>query len=113
MKTLLKDDRGYIQFLIEVAEDVDHSMDFKVYEVNAWACDGKNTPCETELYIHGTIKWDGCSHVYFGECDEEEMPSGYLHLCGKRYWEKHNKMMTALWDLASVTVEGWDEDVAG
>ena len=111
MKTLLEDG-GYILFQIEVAENVAHSMEFKVYEVMGWACDGENSPCGTELYVHGLIKWDGCSHVYFGEC-EGGFPNGYLHLCGKDYWEKHNKMMTALWDLASVTIEGWDAGVAG
>lgn len=29
-------------------------------------------------YINGTVKWDGCSHIYFG--DKE----GYIHLCGSR-----------------------------
>ena len=28
-------------------------------------------------YISGTVKWDGCSHYYFGD-------EGYLHLCGKQ-----------------------------
>ena len=37
---------------------------------------------EAQPYIRGVVKWDGCSHYYFG--DEE----GYLHLCGK-YDIKH------------------------
>lgn len=30
-----------------------------------------------ERFIDGYIKWDGCSHFWFGDSD------GYLHLCGK------------------------------
>lgn len=31
-----------------------------------------------ETYLHGSVKWDGCSHYYFGNNDIK----GYLHLCG-------------------------------
>lgn len=29
-----------------------------------------------ERFVAGTVKWDGCSHLNFGDSD------GYLHLCG-------------------------------
>lgn len=112
MKPLLTDDIGFMEFLIEVEEDVECSMDFKVYEVSSCECDLEHTPIDTELYIHGTIRWDGCSHVYFGNSSENGISNGYLHLCGKRCWEKHNKMMSALFDLASVTIKHWNKDVA-
>ena len=58
-------DGGYINFLIKIitkGEDLQYRMEFEVYEVNSWECDDSNTPAETELYLEGTIKWDGCSH---------------------------------------------------
>jgi len=30
-----------------------------------------------DKYISGSVKWDGCSHYYFGD------ENGYIHLCGK------------------------------
>lgn len=33
-------------------------------------------PHEAEPFIAGSVKWDGCSHMWFGNKD------GYLHLCG-------------------------------
>jgi hypothetical protein len=39
--------------------------------------DDTDTIDEAQTLIHGKVKWDGCSHYYFG--DEE----GYIHLCGK------------------------------
>lgn len=35
---------------------------------------------EAQTLFRGSVKWDGCSHVTFG--DEE----GYIHLCGKYNW---------------------------
>jgi hypothetical protein len=34
-----------------------------------------------ERFIDGWIKWDGCSHINFGD------ENGYLHLCGGRHYE--------------------------
>lgn len=110
MKPLLKDSEDYIQFFIEMEKDVAYSMNFKVYEVGGWMCDEDNTPTDLELYVHGTIKWDGCSHVYFG--GDFDNPNGYLHLCGKDYWEKHNKVMTEIFKVGSETIEHYNKDVA-
>ena len=69
-------------------------VDFKVYEIMAEETDGKflyegiggcgaddKMTDDTEkanTYIHGSVKWDGCSHFYFGDSDN----SGYIHFCG-------------------------------
>lgn len=31
---------------------------------------------DAERYIDGSVKWDGCTHINFGD------ENGYLHLCG-------------------------------
>lgn len=33
-------------------------------------------PRQAEPFIRGSVKWDGCSNLHFGDDD------GYLHLCG-------------------------------
>jgi len=37
--------------------------------------------------VKGKVKWDGCSHVCFGNAPEPGgEPSGYIHLCGRHCW---------------------------
>ena len=107
MKPLMTNEYGFINFMIQVEDYVEYSMRFKVFEVTGWKADEYKTPDEMELYVRGTIKWDGCSHVYFGENDD-----GYLHLCGKSSWDDHCKMMEALWDLAAKTITKFNKSVA-
>jgi hypothetical protein len=106
METLIKED-DTVLFLIEFEGDFESSATFNVFEVLCW--DGEtNEVTGTEKYLHGYIKWDGCSHVWFGK---EDNP-GYLHLCGKGFFERHKQVMDAIWDICSKRIIGWDEDVA-
>ena len=86
--------------------DGDAHVDFACYEVVAWSADsnGRYTVKEFERkgaeqsldgtvtidrldeaqpLFHGMIKWDACSHVYFGGADN----AGYIHLCGAEKWQ--------------------------
>ena len=83
----------YIKELeIEVIyENKEYAVDFTCYEVTGTDSEGKriyqplngnggdftDDISKAEVFFKGYIKWDGCSHVFFG--DEQ----GYLHLCGK------------------------------
>lgn len=44
--------------------------------------DTTSKPTEAENYFNGYIKWDKCSHFYFG--DKE----GYLHICGQKNFKQ-------------------------
>lgn len=33
---------------------------------------------EANRLVDGYVKWDGCSHVHFGDLDSD----GYMHMCG-------------------------------
>ena len=105
---------GYTNFLIKVlnsGDDLKYRMEFEVYEVSGWECDEEHTPAETELYLEGSIKWDGCSHVWFGEKDENGKQEGYLHLCGKTYWARHAELMVKIYELAEKTITGYDAEL--
>lgn len=105
MKTLIKDDE-YIKFQIEFEEgDFEASASFTVYEVTSWDAD-TNEVLETEQYLKGYIKWDGCSHIWFGK------ENGYLHLCGKQFFENHKKVMDAIWDVCSKKIKSFDNELA-
>lgn len=86
---------GYPQFLIDVEDDVKYRMDFKLYEVGHW--DGNKNPVQVELYMRGSIKWDGCADFRFGP---EDPPGGFIHLCSHGGLEDHCRVMNALFELA-------------
>ncbi len=114
---LVVDEDGLINFLMKVVDkDTEYRLNFEVYEVGAWVenetTGAYDVPCDLELYLSGVIKWDGCSRIYFGEQDEKENPSGYLHLCGKIYWQKHCQVMSEIYEYAEKTIKKYAPDVA-
>jgi hypothetical protein len=74
----------------------DYHVDFKLWEITGFDPQEKlpmfgqdMESIETDRDkvqpdIRGTVKFDGCSHVYFGP--EEDEP-GYMHLCGEPAWK--------------------------
>lgn len=97
-------DKWMPDFLIEWHKAEDHYAEFTVYEVTSWEMD--NIPCDYERYISGEIKWDGCSHITFGD------ENGYIHLCGKHDFDKHCNLLQALWDVCSKRIKSFDSEIA-
>lgn len=105
MEVLIKRD-DYIEYYIETEPNKEFNLDFKVWQVNSWTME--NEPCmdDLEMFIKGIIKWDGCSHIYFGDED------GYLHLCGNKYFEDVKKVLDAVWRKAENEITRFSKDVA-
>lgn len=103
MEILIKEN-GYVNFLIEYVDIQEHSITFKVEQVVSWETDDNNTVSETEHYLKGDIRWDGCSHFNFGN------ENGYMHLCGKSCYNNMTKVLEALWKVASEKIKNWDKD---
>ena len=98
---------------IEVSDDTP-SLDFRVYEITGhsqnkdgeWSVplfEKKGAQSSEELtenideaqtLIRGYIKWDSCSHIYFG--DEE----GYIHVCGGKSWFNLMEAIKRIWAIA-------------
>jgi hypothetical protein len=94
---------GYVQFVVEYTTGKS-SMTGIVKDVGGWDTKS-NTPVMLDDYMSFYIKWDGCSHVWFGEPEDPDDPhdsprDGYLHLCGKHCWQDHIRVLNHLWDLA-------------
>ena len=70
--------------------------DIKIYERKGSKSSEDTTTIieEAQTYIEGTIKWDACSHVTFGDED------GYIHICGGRSWRQHIELMERVFGLA-------------
>lgn len=106
MQPLLTDEHGYVLFLIKIKPNTIINMDFEVVEVVSWEGDGSKLPGNTELYLEGCIKWDGCSHIWFG-AKENGRRDGYIHMCGEDAWKNHAAVMLALFELAKKTIPGF------
>lgn len=117
--------------LIETYEDIDltvkysyeeHWVDFEAYEIvargqnenksfdvlqyekkngnNEWV---ENIE-EAQTLIHGAVKWDGCSHFYFGD------ENGYIHICGKRPMKNLIKAMEEIYNRSGELMESSIDD---
>ena len=102
-KFFIKDSKyDYQAFKVEYdEEELKFRFDFKVFEVAGWD-PVDNTPIDFEEYLSGVIKWDECSHIHIAN-------KGYLHLCGKQFWDNHVKLMQTLFEFASKNIAKWDE----
>ena len=109
-KLMIQDDSGYYWFKLVTKELRDFVWDFELYQCTQWTMDKKQDAFE--LYLQGSIKWDGCSHIWFGEKDEQDKTDGYLHLCGGWYWELHSRVMYEIWDLAPIVIKNFDKETA-
>lgn len=76
----------------EIHEAVGSDLDGSnlCYEKFAWSDCGDTVVGVLEAcpQVRGTVKWDGCSNVRFGNAEmPEKEPDGYLHLCGRASWK--------------------------
>lgn len=107
---------GDLDFTI-VATVESHRVEFTVYDIFGWQ-DGRPvwhrkgsadymdvvfTLEESEPYLHGTVKWDGCSDWHF---DEQERVM--LHGCTKADVQRFGDVMAYCWDWAAELLPTWD-----
>jgi hypothetical protein len=105
----LSDDTSGTTFWLEDVKVEEFRWEFKVYESRCYSATFEELePDDIDLYVSGTIKWDGCSHVYFGTVDDKTGYDGYIHLCGAGCWEDHVKLMSYLWSKAPSNIAKWD-----
>lgn len=79
-----------------------------------FSLDGANYTEDPELapqLVSGSIRWDGCSHLYVGESGFGE--GGYLHFCGQSDFAAFEFVLRRVRELALQHVDRLDNDVAG
>lgn len=86
---------------LEQADGADGPFDVPCYEQDGALNSMETTtdPRKAERYIGGTVKWDGCSHVYFGRSD------GYLHICGVEDWTKLATFLPLIYERCGELME--------
>jgi hypothetical protein len=104
MREVLIEDTGTIQFYITFDAYRDASTTFKVEQVISWNL--REEPIETEVYLTGSMKWDGCTNIDFGG-------ESCLHLCGYWHFKKHYEVLEALMKRCSEVIIGFDKKQAG
>lgn len=57
---------------------------------------------ESEVFLHGWVKWDGCSDWYF---DNQEQ--GYMHGCCRKDVQRFGDIMGACWDWTAELCPKW------
>jgi hypothetical protein len=62
---------------------------------------------DSQIFLHGSIKWDGCSNWQF---DEQERVM--LHFCGRKNATNLGILMDRLYDWASEVIPHWDAKCA-
>lgn len=102
---LLSDEKP--QFILTIERISSAQVSGSIESVGGWSgAPDYVTPCDLELYLTFVIRWDGCSHITFGERDTATgQQDGYLHLCGEGCWEDHAALMGWLFKWASEVLE--------
>lgn len=103
--TVPRGDRTSVEFTVNVdttiwPADVDRG----------WVIDSrKHDPDEKEQILSGFIKWDGCSHLYFGDKEPDGGANSYWHACGAEGYRTVVAAMAAARRIAiSIMDEGPD-----
>ncbi len=88
-------------FYIEY-KDEECRMDFEVYEIEQYDPKYFNKD-ESELYIRGHVKWDGCSNW-----DLVENHTVMYHACSREGIFIISEVMAKCWDIAKEKLERFD-----
>ena len=97
---------GVTRYVAQITNKEEHCANFIVYEISRWGIDDSYDINDDELVLKGLIKWDGCSHVNFGD------NSGYMHLCGKSHWIQFTEMLPKVYEWVTSQIKRYDKNVA-
>jgi hypothetical protein len=95
-----------------IAEPSTYHVDFKIYEIVGVFDDGQRDFSgetdikEAEVFLSGSVKWDGCSNWTFDEQDRGVM----IHGCDKNDLLRIGKIMAECWEWTKELCEKWDGD---
>jgi hypothetical protein len=105
-----------LEFTI-VANPKEHRVDYTIYDMAAvepvlWpraggidGFDNTNSLEDAEVYLHGEVKWDGCSNWHFDEQDRV-----MLHGCSKSNVQRFGDVMALCWEWTAELCPDWAGD---
>ena len=94
------------EFLVYALEGVeaDGSPLYHQKDVRSWPAPTDHI-CDAELFLHGRVKWDGCSDWHFDEQDRIR-----LHGCAREDLTALGEVMARCWDWTAELCENWGGD---
>lgn len=109
-----------IGFTVAWQLDSDHRCDFTAYEIicpyiegqqeRSWHAKGytSSSDCVESIdlaqpFVHGYVRWDGCSNWHFDEQD-----SIMLHFCSKDEAGNIGRLLERLYEIAAKAIPAWD-----
>ncbi len=118
---MIRKDFEELQFTV-VAEVHECRVDFKVYDIcgrtgapggpfiyhregGVNSMDWVESLDDAEVYLHGSVKWDGCSDWSFDEQDRV-----MLHGCSRHDIVRYGKIMTACFDMTKELLPNFQGD---
>lgn len=111
------DKSGDPLFKLEIVQEHEAAASFNLQVVVAFPPENKLADILYEPYVSGGIKFDGCSHVYFGPVlkstatsGDQASEQGYLHFCGKRDWQLHCMAMELVYKEVTKYITDFMED---
>lgn len=101
------------------AEAHDYYVDYTVYQIDGvdgdkplWHKKGaESTPSyvetleEAEVFLNGSVKWDGCSNWSLDAMQKDVM----MHSCDREGLVAVGEVMARCWDLTATLCPNWDD----
>lgn len=98
-----------------IAEPDTHCVDYKIYDIVSsdpicWQAKDSNgfelvdSLDAAEVYLHGGVKWDGCSNWHFDEQDRV-----MLHGCSRSDVQRFGNVMALCWEWTAELCPEWAE----
>lgn len=100
-----------------VAEPEEYLVKYTIFDIEGIEADG--TPLfyrkggrfysdstrsveEADIYLHGYVRWDGCSNWHFDEQDNAD-----LHGCSRQDLMRIGEILTQCWDWTAKLCPNW------
>lgn len=98
-----------------IAAVFQYHVDYQIYDICGWmegatkgvfdvpVWDDADRLEDAPVYLHGFVKWDGCSNWYFDEQDRV-----MLHGCGISDIQRFGDIMAECWNWAGLLCPAWN-----
>jgi hypothetical protein len=96
-------DTHHVNFKVYDITGWEQSSDSKLWDVPCWGTDFSSTLDQAEVYLHGSVKWDGCSNWHF---DEQERVM--LHGCERQQITRYGEVLGLCWDWTAELCPNWN-----
>ena len=92
----------FVEYIIYAHDGCDNEIPYFHKQDSACYPDPVTTFEEADVFMHGDVKWDGCSNWYF-----DEMSRGAFHGCCREHLTNIGQIMGEAWDWTKEICQNW------